>query len=486
MANGLRNTWRRLARGQLTLADLWLLLPPLGLLIVLNLSPVRPYDFWWHLRTGQIIVESGSIPTIDLFSFTRSGLPWINQSWLAQVALYLLYRAGDLPLVIFGHALVIAAGYALIELACLRSSGGQARAAAGATLMAALLSLFNWNVRPQSASFLLFGAVVFVLESHRVRGGRIAWALPLIFALWVNLHAAFAFALLLVGIYVLACLAEGRLLAAGVAALLALSLNPGGPLGIVRYVLGLSQSKAVQDFVLEWMPLNVRTIDGQLFLAAVVLLIVIAYRRRLTLPPYLFVGLLTFGGLSLYSRRVEPWFGMVAAPAFAQAFARQGEPEGLTARAGNPRLNASLAALLVLLTLLSLPWWRPFLPLPPRWRSYLAVAETPVQATQELCRAGQGTRLFNDMGYGSYVIWACREVPVFIDTRIELYPSAVWREYFLVSEGQFGWEAVLARYGINTILANKERQKLLVAAAQASGAWRTIYEDDQTALLALK
>jgi hypothetical protein len=498
MANGFRTTWQRLAQGQLTLADLWLLLPPLGLLIVLNLSLVRPYDFWWHLRTGQIIVEAGSIPTIDLFSFTRSGLPWTNQGWLAQVAYYLFYRTGGLPLVIFGHALAIAAGYTLVELACLRSSGGQARAAAGATFVAALLSIFNWNVRPQSASFLLFGAVVFVLESHRARGGRIAWALPVLFALWVNLHGGFAFGVLLMGIYVLARVAEGwikeralegetrRLLAAGVASLLALSLNPGGPLGIVRYILSLSQSKAVQDFVLEWMPLNVRTIDGQLLVGAVVLFLVIVYWRRITLPPYLFAALLTFGVLSFYSRRVEPWFGMSFAPAFALAFARRCEPDSATAGHGKPRLNAALVGLVGLLALISLPWWRPYLPLPTTWRSYVAVAETPVQATQELCRLGRGVRLFNDMGYGSYVIWACREVPVFIDTRIELYPAAAWREYFLVSDGQFGWEAVLAKYSINTILANKERQKLLAAAAQASGAWRTIYEDDQTVLLSLK
>jgi hypothetical protein len=72
---------------------------------------------------------------------------------------------------------------------------------------------------------------------------------------------------------------------------------------------------------------------------------------------------------------------------------------------------------------------------------------------------------------------------VFIDTRIEVYPSVMWREYFLVSDGQFGWEAALARHDVNAILSNKERQRMLTLAAKASNAWEVVYEDAHSALL---
>jgi len=101
-------------------------------------------------------VQSGAIPSTDLFTFTRAGLTWINQSWLTQVAFYGLYTVGGLPLIIFVHALTITLGYLLVGLACLRRVG-DTRAAVVVRVAAMSLGITNWNVRPQSVSVLLFG-----------------------------------------------------------------------------------------------------------------------------------------------------------------------------------------------------------------------------------------------------------------------------------------------------------------------------------------
>src|SRR5688500_2525400 len=92
-----------------TLRSLWLWLVPWGLSLRLCLSSIAPNDFWWHVRTGQLILQTRAIPTIDLFSYTQVGAPWINQAWLMQVALAQLMAWGGIPLVIFAHALTIAA-----------------------------------------------------------------------------------------------------------------------------------------------------------------------------------------------------------------------------------------------------------------------------------------------------------------------------------------------------------------------------------------
>ena len=494
---GFRPALRRFWKGQFTLNDLWLFLPPLVLLIVLDLTLIRPNDFWWHLRTGQIIVETKSIPTTDLFSFTRAGLPWTNQSWLMQVLFYLLYQAGGLPLIIFWHALTISAGYMLVELACLRSNSGQARAAALAVIAAAAIGLANWNVRPQSASFLLFGALVFVLETHRVRGGRILWALPPLFVLWVNLHGGFVFGIGLLGIYVLAGWGKDwwterslrvetrRLLVVGVVSVLALSLNPAGPLGILHYVLGFFRNHTTQSLNIEFMPLNMRQADGAIFFSVVILLLLIAYARRVTVSPFRVVAMLVFGAYSLYSRRVAPWFGMAAAPAFAAVLTQRLGPArvgGVPGR-GKPLFNYVLVGLLGLVVLTTLPWLRPYLPLSPARRAYVTTAETPVQATQVLCQHGDKARVFDDIAYGSYLIWACPTVPVFMDTRFELYPDEMWQDYLLIIRAQFGWEDALAKYGIDTIFVRKDQEQMLVAAAKASDEWQTVYENKHTIIL---
>jgi hypothetical protein len=497
MMNGFGPALRRLARGQLTLEDVWLLLPPLALLVILDLYLIRPNDFWWHLRTGQLIVQTGAVPTVDLFTYTRAGMPWTNQSWLTQVVFYLLYRVGSLPLVIFWHALTITAGYVFIELACLINSQGQARPAAVATAAAAALSVLNWNIRPQTTSFLLFGLLVLILETYRKRRTRLIWIVPVLFAVWVNLHGGFVFGLGLLGIYVAveaiqdwaaygklsretACLVAVLLLS-----VLALSINPAGALGMIQYVVGFLGSRATQNNNLEFQPFSIRTAEGVVFVAVTAIFLLIVYLRRLTLPPYLVAALLGFGVWSLYSRRVEPWFGMAAAPAFALALTPRAEsaPPPPAVRRNKPLLNTLVLGLLAILVCGSLPWLRPGLPVPADRRTWVFAKETPIRATEVLCRLGDTVRVFSDIGYSSYISWACPSIPVFMDTRFELYPAQMWEECLSISTGRYDWEATLAKYGVNVIFANKVREPMLIAAIRASGNWQNVYEDADSVIV---
>jgi len=492
------NLLRRLFTARLTLDDLWLLIPPALLFVWLGIETIHPSDFWWHLRTGQVIVQTGRVPTVDLFTFTRAGQPWTDQAWLSQVALYLLYEIGNLPLILLCIRVVIVAGYALVEAACLQDPRTGARSAALAAVYAMILGHLNWGVRPQAVSFLGFGMLVYVLERHRARGGRIIWVLPPLFALWSNMHGAFAFALVLLGTYIVSRVA-GDLLAAGhcdrgtlqallagISSVLVLSLNPYGPIAVYRYLLGLLQSTPIRDLVQEWAPLSIRERDGLLFVAALVVWFALLYGGRRKLAAYDLATLGLFGLLSLYARRILPWYGMATAPALAVTVGWHSATVAAapTHRDRNHKLHLPC----------SHPSSRDRQPalgaaLLPRFRegfSFLDTRWTPVTAGQELCGMEADPRAFSDIAYASYLIWACPTAPVFMDTRFELYPADMWKEYLLVANGQYGWEDVLRRYGIDAILADREEQEILIKAAQATGAWLTKYEDSHTALLVRK
>src|SRR5947207_3130396 len=51
-------------------------------------------DYWWHLRTGHLIVDSHAIPRVDPYSFTLPGKAWVAHEWLAEVLIYGLQSAG--------------------------------------------------------------------------------------------------------------------------------------------------------------------------------------------------------------------------------------------------------------------------------------------------------------------------------------------------------------------------------------------------------
>src|SRR6185295_12584741 len=65
------------------------------LLVIFALAcrPIVDPDFWWHLRTGQHLLETRSIPHADLFSTIFVGKEWITHEWLSEALLYAIYRS---------------------------------------------------------------------------------------------------------------------------------------------------------------------------------------------------------------------------------------------------------------------------------------------------------------------------------------------------------------------------------------------------------
>ncbi len=40
-------------------------------------QPGPPSDVWWHLATGRLIIQQGTVPNTDVFTYTRVGEPWV-------------------------------------------------------------------------------------------------------------------------------------------------------------------------------------------------------------------------------------------------------------------------------------------------------------------------------------------------------------------------------------------------------------------------
>ncbi len=141
-----------------------------------------------------------------------------------------------------------------------------------------------------------------------------------------------------------------------------------------------------------------------------------------------------------------------------------------------------LIGALALLLVLGLPWVKPYLDLPPSVGGLLT-EDTPVAAVEHLRADPQRPRhLFHSEGYGSYLIWAAPEQPVFIDTRIELYPYEQWGDYINLGQGNNVAE-LLQKYTIDGLLLNKQRQEELIAIMRANSGWTIRYEDAQTTYL---
>jgi len=146
-------------------------------------------DTFYHLRAGQQMWDSHSLITADLFSWTHYGRPLANHWWLSQLAFFALYSVGG------NVMLTVVAGLcafaALVISWRLTKDHGRGRLIA---LVALLLTLPEWSVRPQVFSLLFMALSLRLLASDRLR------LLCALLVLWANMHAVVVLGILIAGV----------------------------------------------------------------------------------------------------------------------------------------------------------------------------------------------------------------------------------------------------------------------------------------------
>ena len=188
----------------------------LALLVFTNLSVRLLGDagIGWHIRTGQLILQTHSIPHVDPFSSSTSGHPWFAWEWLYDVVVGWLASVAGLNGVVLFNAVVIAATFAFTFRMLLRRQCDVLTASI-LVLLAASASMIHFLARPHVVSWFLTVLWFWILESaengddasksdlhslHFFSRSKL-WLLPFTMLLWVNLHGGFLVAFVLLAIY---------------------------------------------------------------------------------------------------------------------------------------------------------------------------------------------------------------------------------------------------------------------------------------------
>lgn len=481
--------------------SLWLVVVLAAHTFLTALVPLPPNDYWWHLKLGELIAETGTIPTANMFAWTLPATtPFVYAAWLGELLLFLLHRWGGLELLIFTRTLIVFVAFWLTGGEAKRRSGSW-RVAALVLLPACAMSLNNLIVRPQMWSFVPFVVILVLLRRYADGVLRGCWLLlcPLLMAFWVNVHGAFVLGLVLGGTS-----AAGELISGlgrrhqrgwwhrsawlgAVTAMMGLAMlaNPRG-LGIVSYVTKLMTDPPSQGLIVEWQSPTPHGISNVAFYLSVLLtILVFLYAHRAPRPADVLL-LLGFLWLAWTGQRYVVWYALVAAPILAEAIGSLGL-RFLSSPSRHNGLNTALACLLFVPVVAVQPWWVESLSLTETyWTQVHRNAEvgplletaTPLGAVEYL-RMHPGGKLFNEMGYGSYLIWALPEQQVFIDPRVELYPYEQWLDYIRISDG-IRYDELLKAYGANRLLLDLENQRELANLLRGDPKWRLEYEDSRS------
>lgn len=450
-------------------------------------------DVWWHLRTGELIVATHSVPHSDPFSFTRFGQPWVAHEWLSDVLIYSLYRVAGWGGLIVPFGAITAAALLLTFLRC----SGRPYVAAITTIWAAAASAPTWGVRPQMLSFLLASLFLLILERASARPRLIWWTLPLIL-LWLNLHAEFALGIALMLLFFAGTAMDVALgfeppghakpflrhLGWAIVACFALvPLNPNGS-RMYWYPVETLRSTAMQSYINEWFSPNfhqLRHLPFLLMVLGIVAALPVSGRR---LRPRELLLLLVVTAAGLHSTRHIAIFALVATPILSSQLEgwlkRTGLSRRLTTQEPAPgRLRLALHAG-VLLALLGFTFVRVAVVL--RQQAQLEGKRFPSAAVSFLTEQRPPGPLLNHYDWGGYLIWKLYpQYLVYVDGRADLYGDAFLyahaSSFYLTDD----WRKTLEHWHIQTVLLPPGAP--LVNGLLAWGGWKQIYGDGQAVIL---
>ena len=438
-------------------------------------------DTYWHLAAGAWMLQHGTVPLTDPFSFTFAGKPWVAHEWLSEVMMALAYRAGG------WNGLVILFG-----------------AAAAATLGCLAHYLSRWLRQPAAAFTLTFGAMC-VSPSLLARPHLIAlpvlaiWTVGLLSAkerhrapplrllplmlIWANLHGSFMFGLALVPAIAADAAFDAyrdagqrdarRILldwslffAAAVAATL---VTPNGWHGLL-YPIQLTGMKHIVS-IGEWRPMDLLTLQPIEPALAALAFVVVSRHVRVPVPRLLILAGLAY--LAYRHGRHQMLAGIVGAAVLAEPLGRAfGAASPAPARTSGRELLPTLVAGLACAALLSaIRFAHPIV----RGNDAVSPASALAAVPAEL----RDQPVLNSHGFGGYLIF--NHVRPFVDGRSDMYGDAFMFAYLdALKPDRAAFERLVEQYRIRWALLDAHSAAAAMAATLPG--WRRIYADDIAAV----
>jgi hypothetical protein len=342
-------------------------------------------------------------------------------------------------------------------------------------------------IRPQVVGYLLLIVEVLLIHLGRTRNPRWFFALPPLFAIWVNCHGSFFLGLVVAAVFLFSSLFHfemGSLVApcwdssrrriltwAFLLSIAALFFNPVGvnqilyPINVALHQpIGLSQ-------VEEWQPLQLASERGFAMMGVLgcIFLLPIVRRTEFFWHELMVLGIGTLSAAS--HRRMVFVFGILGAPVLSRLLSASWE--GYDAEHDRPVPNAILIAVSLVTVVLAFP----------RQRALAKQVDelSPVAAVKFMKTNNLSGRMLNEYLYGGYLIWAMPEHPVFVDGRADVFEATgVLADLTQWATLQSDPNELLNKYKIDFCLLSRESPMATVLPLLPN--WTAVYSDNNSVI----
>ncbi len=410
----------------------------------------------WHVKVGDIILDTRHFPRTDPFTFPFEGKSWIPQHWGGEVLMALAHKAAGFDGMLLGFATLIAVFFTWI-FSRLRAGGMKLPFAFAIATLTYVTAAFHFFARPHLATIGMVGltmAWIIDFDRNRIGFARLACLVPL-YIVWTNVHGGTLGGCMMLGIAAIGwgvsflLKKSSPLKSWGSVAFLALILagcglsvlvNPFG-LDLLRTWQRILGSTAMKEIVSEHMPLSLESTAGQVVVGFAAIYLFALAGTLPKWPRVTWLIPLVWFVLTLKGIRQGPLFVVSAVFALADLWPHSAWHRILL-KAGDSLVEVPVrrdgcqwlvipvfAVILSFLLILS----NVAFPLVGKGWARLEPAAVPVDLTpavREYVRSvPPGSRIFNDANWGGYLIYHAPELKIFMDDRFELCGEDWLRAY---------------------------------------------------------
>jgi len=508
-----------------------------GLLLIffIALRPPTDPDMGWHLQDGKYLLEHNfEVAHQDIFSYTMPDFPLIMHEWVTDILMAVAYQETNLFTLSAIFALIVTLAFLLVSLGVNAKIEYRIVAAALGTIA----SIPVLGVRPQMINLLGLALVIYIIFKFRSDSrSKIIYWLPLIFAIWVNLHGGFAVGLFFVAAYLfvetmknlipwglkrihkkvefcppltfrtvffedcqlvgeriknsallegIGALMEKSALAprriaklGGVLAVssLATLCNPYGWKVYIEVVTTIFDQYAKAN-INEWFPVtaaNPMSYQFLMYLSLLGILLLLNFRKN----DYTYLAVcLAFLYLGLSSWRHMPIFLIVSTPLWVSI------AEGLAGKELISIVRKKWFLAFAILAIFLVAGQRLTKDVPPGY-SVEKIAKDgsyPIGAVNHLKEHPIEGNMFNEYNWGGFLIWQYPEKKVFVDGRMPSWTfrgQKIFEQFNKVSQFEGNWREILEKYNVKFALVyNNPANRFMFLNA----GWKEEYADDLSSI----
>lgn len=480
----------------------------------LSKFPLADPDIGWHIRTGEQILITHTLPRTDPYSSTMHGQPWFAWEWLYDLVLGILHHLCGLNGVVWLCAVVAASTFTILLSQMLKQGAGLLL---GIVLMllaecAATIHLF---ARPHIVSWLFVLLWFIALERwEQGRGARwLPWFFPVSMLFWVNLHGAWIFGMVLLAIYLVSSVVESWRAHDAFAALnaaqrarkmgwswaasaIATFVNPFG-WRLHPHIYSYLADRYLMSRIDEFRSPNFHFVPGRCFGIILVLAVFALAGRRwsvrlshlLVLLLAVYAGLLSARNLPVSSMLLVLVIGPILWENFAALSTRAGAWKWMRTRitgmvgfsdrmgAQELQLRGHLWPVVCVMGALVLCLQGGRLGSSQLIHAQFDPKTVPVAATDFLQKEPSVEPVFSSDTWGGYFIYRLYpQRQVVVDDRHDLYGADRVRQFLVVMQGEPGWRQVLDNLQVHTVVLPAD-STLASLLRELPLEWEAKYED---------